>query len=97
HVREVRVGPVEDPRRLGQPLRVAPRAAAVPREPRPELELVLQLRRVATVEERLEEHGRLGVPLRLVVREPEVTRVPLWLPGDRLEDVRVDLGQGMVA
>src|SRR5439155_10489248 len=97
HVREVRVRTVEDAGRGGQPLRVAGRRPAVLREPAPELELELQLRRVAAVEERFEEDGRLRVRRRLLVGEPEVARVPARLARDRLEDVRVDLRQRMVA
>ena len=63
----------------------------------PELELELELRRVAAEEQRLEEDRRLGVLLSLLVREPEVLGVPARLSRDRLDDVAVDLGQRVVA
>ena len=89
---------VAEPGRLGeQRLVVARRASLLLRERAPEAELVAELRRVAAVEEHLEEARRLGVLLRLRVREPEVERVPARLARDRLEDVRVDLRQRVVA
>src|SRR5205085_1126168 len=63
----------------------------------PEVELEEELRGVAAEERSLEEDGRLGVLGSLVVREPEVRRVPRRLAGDRFADVRVDLRQRMVA
>src|SRR4029453_3627621 len=66
-------------------------------EAAPEVELEAELGGVAAIEQRLEEGGRLGVLLRLLVREPEVLGGPAGLARDRLEDERVDLGQCMVA
>src|SRR4029077_14522425 len=66
-------------------------------EAAPEVELEEKLGRVAPIEQRLEERRRLRVPLRFLVREPEVLRVPAGLARDRLEDERVDLGQRVVA
>src|SRR5207248_802502 len=71
--------------------------AAVGREARPEAELVAQLRLVAAEEERLEEDGRLSVLGSLLVRQSEVARMPAGLARDRLDDVRVDLRQRVVA
>ena len=64
---------------------------------RPEVELELELRDVAAEQQRLEEDRRLGVLGRLLVGEAEVLGVPFGLARDRLEDVRVDLGQRVVA
>ena len=97
HVREVRVRAVADAGRLGQRLLVAVGRAAVLGEAAPEGELEAQLRLVAAEEQRLEEGRRLGVLRGLRVGEAEVARVPLGLPRDRLADVRVDLGQRVVA
>src|SRR5205085_4978636 len=87
HVGEVAVAAVADAGRLGKELLVAGGGAAVVREARPETELVAQLRFVATVEQRLEEDGRLGVLRGLLVGEAEVARVPTGLARDRLDDV----------
>src|SRR3989337_2786943 len=58
HVREVVLARVADAGGLGQPLGVAVRSAAVVAEAAPELELELELRRVAAEQERLEKDGR---------------------------------------
>src|SRR5919204_5044343 len=97
HVREEPVRAVAHPGRGAQELRIAVRRPAVLGEPRPEVELVAQLGDVAVEEERLEEDRRLRVLGRLLVGEAEVLRMPVRLAGDRLEDVRVDLGQRVVA
>jgi prepilin-type processing-associated H-X9-DG protein len=97
HVGEKRVRAVTDTGGGGQPLGVALRGAAVVREPRPEVELELELRDVAPEEQRLQEDRGLGVLGRLLVGQPEVVRVPLGLARDRLQHERVDLGQGVVA
>jgi hypothetical protein len=55
---------------------VAGLGAAVLRKAAPELELELELRRVAAEEERFEERRRLGVLARLPVGEAEVLGVP---------------------
>ena len=74
----------------------SPRCAAVVREARPEPELVLQLGDVPSIEERLEERSapRSRVPRRRRGRSSE-RAIPV--ARDRLEDVRVDLGQRVVA
>src|SRR5205814_4941370 len=82
---------------LGATLYVTFGAAAVLVESGPVVELEPQLGRVATEQQRLEEDRGLRVPSRLLVGEAEVMSVPLGLARDRLEDVRVDLCQGMVA
>src|SRR5207248_4462265 len=87
HVGEVGVGAIANARCLGETLFVAVRRAAVLVEPSPEVELELQLGRIAAVENRLEERGRLRVPYRLVVGKAEVVGMPLGLARDRLEDV----------
>ena len=97
HVGEVAVAAVADPGRGGEELLVAPRRPAVVCEPRPEAELVAKLRLVAAVEQRLEEHGRLGVLGRLRVGETEVACVPPRLARNRLDDVGIDLGERVVA
>src|SRR5207244_3492643 len=97
HVGEVVLAPVEDAGRLGQQALVHLRVAAVAVEARPEVELEPQLRLVAPVQERLQKRRRLRVLLRLVSREAEVLLVPPWLAADRLDDVRVDLGQRVIA
>src|SRR5213592_1396528 len=84
-------------RRRGQPLRVILACQTGLIEVRPELELELELGRVAPEEERLEEGRRLRVRTRSLVRQPKVLGVPRGLTGDRLADVRVDLGQRMIA
>ena len=97
HVREVCIGAVADTGRLAEALGVAVRSAAVLVEAAPELELEAELRRVAPIEQRIEEDRGLCVGRRLLVREAEVLGVPTGLAGDRLQDERVDLGQRVVA
>src|SRR3954447_4989377 len=97
HVGEVGVAAVADAGRGGEELLVALGRAAVLGEARPEAELVAQLRLVAAKEERLEEDRRVRVVLRLRIREAEVLRVPAGLARDGFADVRVDLGQRVVA
>src|SRR6478672_13077095 len=97
HVGEVVVTPVADPRRFGQIALVEVGVAAVAGEARPEVELEPELRLVAAIEQRLEERRRLRVLPRLLRRQAEVLLVPLRLARDRLDDVRVDLRQRVVA
>ena len=77
----------------------APRTLGVPpsRGTRPETELEAELRLVAAEEQRLEEDGGLGVLGGLLGGEAEVLRVPAGLARDRLDDVREDLRQRVVA
>ena len=97
HVGEMTVCVIPQAGRLGEPPRVTFVRRSRVRELGPELELELELRRVAAEEERLEEDRRLGVLARVVVRKIEVLRVPARLARDRLADVRVDLRQGVIA
>ena len=97
HVREVAIRAVADARRAGQALLVAAGGAAVLAEAAPEVELELELGDVAPEEQRFHEDRRLGVLGGFLVREPEVARVPARLARDRLDDVRVDLRQRVVA
>src|ERR671910_1672006 len=97
HIGEIVLIRVPDPGRLGQPLRIAVGGRADLGIAAPEVELELQLRRVPAEEERLEEDRRLRILLRLLVGEIEVLGVPARLPRDRLDDVRVDLRQSVVA
>ena len=91
HVREIRIGAVGDGRRAAAgTVRAARVAEAAP-------ELQLETARVRGEEQRLEEDGRLGVLPGLLRREIEVLGVPGRAARDRLEDVRVDLGQRVVA
>src|SRR5207248_6738539 len=76
---------------------VALGAAALLCECRPEAELVPQLRRVAAIEQALEEDRGLGVLRSLGVREAEMHGVPLGLACHGLEEVGVDLRQRVVA
>src|SRR5439155_22175069 len=89
---------VANPRRGCQQGRVvAFGGAALLGERRPEAELVAELRRVAPVEERLEKERGLRVLLRLTILQAERERVPAGLARHGLEDVRIDLGQSVVA
>src|SRR5688500_7045258 len=97
HVREVVLARVTDPGRIGQALGVAGRGTTVVREATPELQLELELGGVAAEQERLEEDRRLSVLDRFLVREVEVLRVPGRLSRDCLDDVRVDLGERVIA
>ena len=97
HVGDEPVRAVDVAGGLGQPVGVAVRRAAVLGEPRPEVELELQLRRVAPEEVRVEEDRRLGVLGRLLRRKVEVMLVPGGLAGERLDEERVDLRERVVA
>ena len=97
HVGEVVLRRIADARGAGEPLGVAAGRPAVVAEAAPELELELELRRVAAEEQRLEEDRCFGILVRLLVGEPEVLGVPARLSRDRFHDVAVDLGQRVVA
>ena len=97
HVRKVTVARVADARRGGELRGVVVTRRAGLFERRPETELEAQLRRVAAEQQPFQERRRLRVRPGLVGAEPEVLGVPAGLPRDRLADVRVDLGQGVVA
>ncbi len=97
HVGEVPIGPVREPGRLGQSLRIARARSSVFPESRPELELEMKLGDVPPEHERFEEARRLGVLARVLGGETEVPCMPFGLADDALDRVRVDLGQGVVA
>ncbi|TMK56543.1 MAG: hypothetical protein E6G60_18085 [Actinobacteria bacterium] len=88
---------VDHPDRSRQAARVLVVLRARMLEVGPEVQLELELRRVPAEEGGLEEARCLGVLGRVLLGQAEVPDMPARLAGDRLADVRVDLGQRVIA